>query len=165
MATDPTTLAAQIEERLTEGETTANAAILAGAGTWTQGISMFDSNVVRPEDASVAGDDLFIDRGGDNDIALGHAIHIARNDPARVLRRVAVTRELVAAILAEPHDWNPGDEFYSCSQAIDPYGLNHDDREPGSACTDPDRAGKPCDCGRDQRVARLLGIIASEWET
>lgn len=22
----------------------------------------------------------------------------------------------------------------------------------------------PCDCGRDSRVAQLLGIIASEWE-
>ena len=86
--------------------------------------------------------------------------HIARNDPARILRRVAATRSLIAAILAEHHDWNAADEFYSCSQAKDLY----EGGEPGSACADPDRAGQPCDCGRDQRVERLLGIIASEWE-
>ena len=59
------------------------------------------------------------------------ATHIARNDPARVLRRVAVTRELVAAILAEPHDWIPGDEYYSCSQAVDPYEDDPSERYPG----------------------------------
>lgn len=88
--------------------------------------------------------------------------HITRNDPARVLRRVKATRDLVADILAEPHDYIPGDEFYSCSQAVDPYPG--ESGEPGSGCSDPERAGKPCDCGRDARVARLLGIIASEWE-
>jgi Family of unknown function (DUF6221) len=86
--------------------------------------------------------------------------HIVRNDPARVLRRVKATRDLVAAILAERHDYNDGDEFYSCSQAAEP-GT---DGEPGSGCANDERAGKPCDCGRDMRVARLLGIIASEWE-
>jgi hypothetical protein len=91
------------------------------------------------------------------------AEHIARNDPARVLRRVKATRELVAAILAEPHDWIPGDEWYSCSQAEDPDPAPGEGG-PGSGCHDPDRAGDPCDCGRDQRVARLLGIIAGEWE-
>ena len=55
---------------------------------------------------------------------------------------------------------NAADEFYSCAQAKDLY----EGGEPGSACTDPDRAREPCDCGRDARVARLLGIIASEWE-
>ena len=60
--------------------------------------------------------------------------HIARNDPARVLRRVKATRSLVAAILEERHDWHK-------------HGP-----------------GFPCCCGRDANVARLLGIIASEWE-
>jgi hypothetical protein len=92
----------------------------------------------------------------------GERDHIIRNDPARVLRRVKATRDLVAAILAEKHDYIPGGEFYSCSQAIDPYPG--ESGEPGSGCHDPERAGKPCDCGRDARVARLLGIIASEWE-
>jgi Family of unknown function (DUF6221) len=88
------------------------------------------------------------------------AAHIVRNAPDRVLRRVRATRDLVAAILAERHDYNDGDEFYSCSQAAEP-GT---DGEPGSGCANDERAGKPCDCGRDMRVARLLGIIASEWE-
>lgn len=88
--------------------------------------------------------------------------HIIRHDPARVLRRVRATRDLVAAILAEKHDYVPGDEFYSCSQAVDPHPG--ESGEPGPGCSDPERAGKPCDCGRDARAARLLGIIASEWE-
>jgi len=89
----------------------------------------------------------------------------ARNDPAHVLRRVAATRSLVAAILAEPHDWNPLDEYYSCSQARENTGtVGLEVGPPGSGCSDPDRAGQPCDCGRDQRVERLLSIIASEWE-
>lgn len=107
-----------------------------------------------------------VDDGRGRTIVYGHATtpavaaHIARHDPARALRRVKATRDLVAAILAEKHDYNNGDEFYSCSQAVE-YGT---DGGPGSGCADPERAGKPCDCGRDARVARLLGIIASEWE-
>ena len=85
---------------------------------------------------------------------------IAANGPDRVLARADAVRELVSAILAEEHDYNVGDEFYSCSQAVE-YGT---DGEPGSGCFDPERAGKPCDCGRDARVARLLSIIAGEWE-
>lgn len=91
--------------------------------------------------------------------------YIARNDPARRLRDVKATRDLVAAIVAEQHDYNPGDEYYSCSQAQEGTGLRTGPTgPPGSGCADDDRAGKPCDCGRDARVARLLGIIASEWE-
>jgi hypothetical protein len=90
--------------------------------------------------------------------------HIARNDPARVLRRVKAARELAAAILAERHDYNESDAFYSCSQAEDPDPAPGEGG-PGSGCSDDGRAGQPCDCGRDQRVARLLGIIAGEWET
>ena len=91
-------------------------------------------------------------------------IHAARNDPARKFRDVRAGRDLLAAILAERHDWVAGDEFYSCSQAVDYAGLNHESREPGSACSDPDRAGQPCDCGRDARVERLLGILAGVYE-
>ena len=87
---DPTTriaeLAAQIEERLTEDETTANAA--------------------------------------------PHRPQRSCSCPAAG----TVTRELVAAILALPHV--PDSEWY----------------------------GRECTCGRDEDVARLLGIIASEWE-
>lgn len=87
-------------------------------------------------------------------------IHAARQEPARALRRVRATRVLVAEILAEQHRYVE-DGWYSCSQATEP---GEDDAEPGSACYDDNRAGKPCDCGRDEHVARMLGIIASEWE-
>jgi hypothetical protein len=79
---------------------------------------------------------------------------------ARALRRVKAVRELVAEVLAMRHAYAE-DGWYSCSQAAEP-GVK--DAEPGSACYDESRAGKPCDCGRDARVARLLGIIAGEWE-
>ena len=91
-------------------------------------------------------------------------IHAARHDPARKLRDVKSGRDLLAAILAEKHDWVAGDEFYSCSQAVDYAGLNHESRVPGSACSDPDRAGRTCDCGRDARVERLLRILAGVYE-
>ena len=101
---------------------------------------------------------------GQFDHAAPIAAHIARNDPARRLRDVKATRDLVAAILAERHDYNEGDSWYSCSQAVDPDPAPGEGG-PGSGCSNDERAGKPCDCGRDARVARLLGIIASEWET
>lgn len=72
--------------------------------------------------------------------------YIERFRPLRALRRVKATRDLVAAILAEPHRYVEGDGHYSCLQALIP------------------SEGGPCDCGRDARVGRLLGIIASEWE-
>jgi len=80
-------------------------------------------------------------------------IHIARHDPSRTLRDVQAKRDLAAAILREPHTFIPGDEYYSCSQAVD-----------GSGCSDPDRAGQPCDCGRDARVERLLRILVGVYE-
>ena len=115
-------LAAQIEERLTEDETTAKAVFDAAKLFSNEpqrqgplGHRVFDgSGIVVTHDRSVT-------------LPSDVATHIARNDPARVLRRVAVTRELVAAILAEPHD-----------HARNPAGH--------------------------QRVARLLTIIATEWE-
>ncbi len=92
------------------------------------------------------------------------AAHIARHDPARTLREVRAKRDLIAAILAERHDYTPCVEYYSCSQAVG------DDPDPnvslarGSGCSDPDRAGQPCDCGRDARVERLLRIVATVYE-
>jgi hypothetical protein len=83
------------------------------------------------------------------------------SDPARERRRVKAARDLAAAILAEGHQYVDGDPWFSCSQATEP---GEDDSEPGSACADDERRGQPCDCGRDSRVARLLGIIAGEWE-
>ena len=101
-----TGLAAQIEERLTEDETTAKARPKSPA-SWFQpgpGVGEWTLRNNRAIVESPAGSHRLRRR-------LPHPSNrvptFARNDPARVLRRVAVTRELVAAILAEPHDWNP----------------------------------------------------------
>lgn len=95
------------------------------------------------------------------------AAHIARQDPDRTLRRVKAARELVADILREQHEYVPGDQFYSCSQAAEGQGAlnpSPEDLVPGSGCWDEERKGKPCDCGRDSRVLRRLEIIAGEWQ-
>ena len=80
-------------------------------------------------------------------------------DHARALRAIAATRKLVAEITAMRHEYIEGDSWFSCSQAVSDFG----DGEPGSGCSNDQRAGKPCDCGRDARVARLLGIVAERW--
>lgn len=64
-------------------------------------------------------------------------------DPARVLAEVAAKRALVDALLAEEHD--AGDRFY------------YDERCPA-------RDGKACDCGRDERVAAYLAILARPYQ-
>jgi hypothetical protein len=89
--------------------------------------------------------------------------HVFRTGPARVLREVKAKRGLLAAILAEPHTVIYGDEFYSCSQAVDPDPAPGEGG-PGSGCADDGRAGQPCDCGRDARVERLLRILAGVYE-
>jgi Family of unknown function (DUF6221) len=116
--------------------------------------------VVSDPDPAAVAEAMGLERGTGPAVAR----HIARNDPARKLRDVRAGRDLLAAILAERHDYNPSDEFYSCSQAVG------DDPDPnvslarGSGCSDPDRAGQPCDCGRDARVERLLRILAGVYE-
>lgn len=64
--------------------------------------------------------------------------HIARQDPARTLRRVRAHRDLVAAILSEPHHRWPG----------------------VSACLKATFPDEECACGRDERVERVLAILA-----
>lgn len=76
---------------------------------------------------------------------------------------VTAVREVVRQVTDEPHDYNPGDEYYSCSQAIDPDPAPGEGGS-GSGCSDDERAGDPCDCGRDLRVARLLDTIARMWQ-
>jgi hypothetical protein len=90
--------------------------------------------------------------------------HVARHDPARALRHVKAVRELVASILAEGH-YSDESGYSSCSQAREWTRTGEEAAPPGSGCSDRERAGKPCDCGRDAVVARRLGIILSEWET
>jgi hypothetical protein len=89
-----------------------------------------------------------------------------RFTPERALRRAKATRDLVAEILAEGHHYDESD-YYCCSQAREAIydgWTRTGEGPPGSACSDPERSGKPCDCGRDAAVARRLGIIAGEWE-
>lgn len=88
------------------------------------------------------------------------ARHLARHDPASTARAVESSRLLIAEILSYRHDYNDADSYYSCSQAVSSW---NGDSEPGSGCGDDDRRGKPCDCGRDRRVKRVLAIIVSRW--
>ena len=97
---------------------------------------------------------------GQFDRAAMIAAHIARYDPARALRNVSSTRRLVAEVTAMPHLYVEGDSWFSCSQAVSEW---RPDEGPGSGCSDEKRAGKPCDCGRDAKVGRMLGIVAGRW--
>ncbi|MEU1071962.1 MULTISPECIES: DUF6221 family protein [unclassified Streptomyces] len=80
------------------------------------------------------------------------AEHIARHDPARVLREIEAKRQLLVIALAEPHLRCEEDNWYSCSALTDDHGE--------LLCIDKTRAGKPCDCGRDRRLARHLHLLA-----
>ena len=80
----------------------------------------------------------------------------------RVLRHVKVTRELVAAILARPHVLDDS-EWYGCQAITHSYHDTHGNRFPEQDGRYMP-TGRECACGRDEDVARLLGIIASEWE-
>lgn len=88
------------------------------------------------------------------------AAHFRLHHPAKAVREIETTRLLIAEILSMPHTYIDGDTWFSCSQAVRDSG----DQEPGSGCADEDRAGKPCDCGRDRRVGRMLGSIVSRWD-
>lgn len=74
--------------------------------------------------------------------------HIARQDPAAVLRRVARDRRWLELLLAEPHHaWDDRDE-YGCPR-----------RNPELYERDPQ-----CDCGRDVRVAAYLTLLAEPYQ-
>lgn len=78
--------------------------------------------------------------------------HIARHDPARVLREVAAHRRLLADIVAQQHWLN--DRYYrGCSAFAE---ALHPDL--------PDLpTGRPCSCGRDADVERRLRLLAAIW--
>jgi len=71
-------------------------------------------------------------------------MHIARWDPARVLAECEAKRLLIADLTSERHEVVGGHYWYTCSAA--------DSRLHGD-----------CDCGRDDRIARRLGILASAY--
>lgn len=80
------------------------------------------------------------------------ATHIARHNPAAVLRRIAADRKLIADLLDERHVV-ADDPWFSCAAATERDG----------GCSEAGRWGKPCDCGRDERVERRLRIIAEGY--
>lgn len=94
--------------------------------------------------------------------SMANATHAALNNPAAVLADVEQTRQLVAAILAMPHDYNDADPYYSCALAVDPYQPGS---EPGSGCYRDTDDPLRCDCGRDARAQHMLKIIARRWPT
>jgi hypothetical protein len=71
-----------------------------------------------------------------------NAAHVARNDPATVLARVARDRRLLDLLLAEKHERLLSGFLLGCP------ALN----------------GAPCQCGRDTRVAAYLGLLAEGYE-
>jgi hypothetical protein len=113
---------------------------------WYDGQFQEDGRTMRADLGGRRGGGLFTGQGALDTVL---AEHIARQDPARTEREVKAKRDLMAAILAEPHTYI-AENFYS--------------GQPGSGCSDPDRAGQPCDCGRDQRVERLLRIMAQVYD-
>lgn len=79
---------------------------------------------------------------------------MAANDPAAALRRIAADRKLLDDFLADQHDRNIEDAWYSCGS------LTDQDLE--GACLDETRLGK-CDCGRDARVERRVRLLAEGY--
>lgn len=153
-------LAALIAVRLDDDEAAAREAIRRGGSRWRVEHRWDDTDVdVVDEDAPDAHDGTKVRKV----VSLTEAAtgaHIARHDPARVLRDVESARALAAEITAIPHEYVEGDSWFSCSQARTEWS---EDAEPGSGCSDDTRAGKPCDCGRDAKVARMLALIAARW--
>lgn len=76
------------------------------------------------------------------------AMHVARFDPARVLRDVAARRQLLDQALAWQHH-EADDPWYSC-----PASAHH--------ATAVGAAGL-CDCGRDERVHAVLQLLAQPY--
>lgn len=115
VALDVAVLTAFLNARLDEARAAAKAAIGkphpspigAGPGVWVTGDPRFPGR-----DLEIRGDDMIIyDEGGHS---LAHAVHIARHDPARVLRGVAAMRELTAVALENAAmidgEWGDGHE-------------------------------------------------------
>lgn len=79
--------------------------------------------------------------------------HVEATNPAAVLRRIAADRKMIADLLDERHVV-ADDPWFSCAAATE---------ERDGGCSEADRRGKPCDCGRDERVERRLRIIAEGY--
>lgn len=89
------------------------------------------------------------------------AAHIARHDPARVLRDVVAKRAILAEVASWRHDYVDGDSWLSCAQAVDP----HDEEGvSGSGCADDARRGGPCECGLERRRNAILYPLARPYD-
>jgi hypothetical protein len=77
--------------------------------------------------------------------------HIARHDPARVLREVEAKRKILDELLSLPHYMWQNHDDYGCPKVLDAeswryvYGT----------------AEQVCDCGRDAHVDRSLRLLAA----
>lgn len=79
---------------------------------------------------------------------------MATHDPTAVLRRIAADRRMLDDLIAEQHDRNLDDGWYSCGALTDP--------DVEGVCLDETRLGK-CDCGRDARVERRARLLAEGY--
>jgi hypothetical protein len=80
--------------------------------------------------------------------------------PRAMQRDLDLKRAILATAIAIPHRHVEDDSWFSCSQAVSEWV---DDAEPGSGCSNEDRAGKPCDCGRNELVWSIACQLASEF--
>lgn len=82
-----------------------------------------------------------------------HVDHIVRQSPLVTLARCDADEMMIGEILAERHEVNEQDCWYTCAVATE-------ERDGGDTCRP--RAERPdvCDCGRDRRVGRRLCILA-----
>lgn len=67
----------------------------------------------------------------------------------------ATHRSLLAHLLAERHHVNDGDCWYTCAAATE-------EQDGGETC-DENRQGGPCDCGRDDRLAKALRLLVAPY--
>lgn len=146
VTTDPL---AWVRAEMDAADAVAEAARGSGVGVWSadahphyDGARVYDDQ----------GEPVVLDDGSPTP---EQAAHIARHDPAAVLRRIAADRKLLDDLLAERHLVNDGDCWYTCRAATE-------ERDGGENCNDEER-GKPCDCGRDTRVQRRVRLIAESW--
>lgn len=87
---------------------------------------------------------------------LGEIIeHVARHDPARVLREVTAKRALVESITAETHLVVDSDPYFTCNAA-------REERDGGESWA-REKWGTECGCGRDDRVEMRLKILATVY--
>lgn len=90
-------------------------------------------------------DEQEIRRRWNRDGVTSEKFHGTPFDPARAIAEVEAKRQMLADVTSEGHYWCE-DNWYACAAHID--------------CADEDRAGKPCDCGRDERVRRRIHLLA-----